>query len=486
MTPIPSIPQPVVSVTFGGPSSSMQGSEVIDVAVVPAAPRTVELQADGSWMVGVPEDSTPMLDLTSGPEFSDAGWRAAGASIIRRLNTVIEGHPVRAKKHVVQISLPNTATAQHVRDLAIGLTVGGHTFVTTNRKRPAKVRVVHVVAATELNLELMEAAALRGAALGEATCISRDLANAPSNVKTPEWLAQQAKQLVKDIPGVSVKVRDEEWLASKGFGGVMAVGGGSANPPRLVQMVWDPETQGVKRRRNTVLLVGKGVTFDSGGVSIKPAAGMDTMRTDMTGGASVLAAFRLLAMMQVPRKIVALIPCAENMVDGAAYRPGDVVEHYGGITTEVSNTDAEGRMLLADAISYGCKKFRPSTVVSMATLTGAAKLALGTRTAAVFAPTWSRGVKIARRGAVVGERWWPLPLPAYLEEAVDSTVADVRQAPKGPGATTAALFLRRFTRDTPHIHLDIAGPGRAEKSYDEVSPVGTGFGARTLVQWLSQ
>lgn len=484
MTPIPSIPQPIATVTYGEPSTRLEGSEVIDARIVVGG-TGVELQADGSWEVGVDEDPTQLIDLSDNPEFYEEGWRGAGAALVRRLNTVIEGHPVKAKKHVVQISLPATTSAQNLRNLAVGLTVGGHSFVTTNRKRPARVRTVHIVGASALNLDIMKRAVEEGAELGAATCLSRDLANAPANIKSPEWLADQAKRVVKDVPGVKVKIRDEQWLQSKGFGGVLAVGSGSARPPQLIQLVWDPEEVGKKRRRNTVLLVGKGITFDTGGISIKPASGMDTMRTDMTGGASVLAAFRLLAERQVPRKIVALIPTAENMVDGNSYRPGDVVEHYGGITTEVANTDAEGRMVLADAVSYGCKKFRPSTVVTVATLTGAAKVALGTRTGAVFAPSWSRAVKVARRGASVGERWWPMPMLDYLEDRVDSQIADVKQAPGGPGAVTAAMFLRRFTRDTPLIHLDIAGPGRAETTFDEVSPVGTGFAARTLVQWLT-
>ncbi|WP_312096709.1 leucyl aminopeptidase family protein [Corynebacterium dentalis] len=484
MTPIPSIPQPVPTVTYGEPSTRIEGSEVIDVRIVPGA-RGVELQADGTWEVGVDEEPTQLVDLSDNPEFFEEGWRGAGASLVRRINTIIEGHPVRAKKHVVQISLPATTSAQNLRNLAIGLTVGGHSFVSTNRKRPARVRSIHIVAASALNVDAMNSAVEEGVDMGTATCLSRDLANTPSNVKSPEWLADQAKRAVRDVAGVKVKIRDEQWLESKGFGGVLAVGNGSTRPPRLIQLVWDPEEVGKKRRRNTVLLVGKGVTFDTGGISIKPASGMDTMRTDMTGGASVIAAFKLLAERQVPRKIVALIPAAENMVDGNSYRPGDVVEHYGGITTEVANTDAEGRMILADALSYGCKKFRPSTVVTVATLTGAAKVALGTRTGAVFAPTWSRAVKVARRGAAVGERWWPMPMLDYLEDSVDSQVADVKQAPSGPGAVTAAMFLRRFTRNTPLIHLDIAGPGRAESTFDEVNPVGTGFAARTLVQWLS-
>lgn len=481
MTPIPSIPQKVVRITSGAPQD---GSEVMPVTITVGTAGDMELQADGSWAIEVPEKPTRPIDLTMGSEFADDGWRAAGATIVRGLNTVIEHHPVRAKKHLVQITVPETATAENLRSLAIGLTVGGHTFVTTNRRRPAKVRRVHVVLPAGRETATLERALDAGSALGAATSLSRDLANAPANVKSPEWLATQARNVVQGIEGVKIRLRDEAWLKDKGFGGILAVGKGSTRPPYLIELVWDPEVVGKKRKRQTVVLVGKGVTFDTGGISIKPSQGMDTMRTDMTGGASVIAAFRTLAQRQVPRKVVALIPTAENMVGGNAYRPGDVVEHYGGITTEVSNTDAEGRMLLADAISYGTKKFKPGVIVSIATLTGAAKVALGLRTGAVFAKNWGVGVKLARRGSAVGERWWPLPMPDYLEESVDSTIADVRQTPKGPGATTAAMFLRRFSRDVPFVHLDIAGPGRAESTYDEVTPLGTGFGARTLIQWL--
>lgn len=474
---IPSIPQRVITLTSG---EALDGPSIIPVRVVTGS--SVALARDGVWEVGVPEASSRMIDLSEAVDFDDDGWRGAGASLIRRLNTVVEGHPVRAKKHLVQVEVPEDVSPANLRSFAIGLTVGGHTFVSTNKKRPAKVRKVHVVIPSN---DKLRAALEEGHALGAATCLSRDLANAPSNVKSPEWLAKQAKRAVSELDGVKVKIRDAEWLERKGFGGMLAVGGGSQRPPVLVEMVWDPEEAGVTSRRHTVVLVGKGVTFDSGGISIKPSGGMDSMRTDMTGGASVIAAFRELARQQVARKVVALVPMAENMPSGSAFRPGDVVEHYGGITSEIGNTDAEGRLILADAVSYGTRKYQPTAVVTVATLTGAAKVALGLRTGAVFAPDWGIAMKLARRGAAVGERWWPMPLPDYLEDQVDSTVADVRQTPKGPGASTAAMFVRRFSRDIPHVHLDIAGPGRSESTYDEVTPLGTGFAARTLVQWVA-
>ncbi|WP_273351825.1 leucyl aminopeptidase family protein [Corynebacterium resistens] len=487
--PIPSIPQKVAEVTAG---ERLESSEIIEVAIVSsdaASSHGLTIQADGSFVYGLSESQPALLDLSHSKDFHDDGWRKAGAEIVRRLDTLIQGHPVRAKKHLVQVSVPEDATADNLRSLAIGLTVGNHTFVTTNKRRKPRVRRVHIVlpgngkSATAGHLEN---AVTTGARLGAATCLARDLSNAPSNVKSPEWFARQAKKAVNGIEGVKVRIRDEEWLQHKGFGGILAVGEGSSRPPRLVELVWDPERVGQKRRRKTVVLVGKGVTFDTGGISIKPSANMDSMRTDMTGGASVLAAFQALAEMQVPRKIVALIPMAENMPSATAFRPGDVVEHYGGLTSEIVNTDAEGRLLLADAVSYGARKHKPAAVVSIATLTGAAKIALGLRTGAVFAPDWGVGVKLARRGATVGERWWPMPLPDYHEDDVDSKVADLRQCPPGPGATTAAMFVRRFTRGVAHVHLDIAGPGRAESTYDEVTPLGTGFGARTLIQWLSR
>ncbi|MGJ4074354.1 leucyl aminopeptidase family protein [Corynebacterium macclintockiae] len=490
MAPIPNIPQKVTNVTIG---PRAEGSEIIETAIKVApgqtAPGDVELDTSGRWAAWVPAEPTRPLDLSDGREFLEDGWRGAGAKLVRRIGKVVDGHPVRAKKHIVQVNLPAEFTPDNVRSLVIGLIVGNHSFVTTNKRKPARVRNVHVVLPEGYQFSGFETsdyvdAVQQGTALGKATCLSRDLANAPANVKSPEWLANQAKQAVAGLDGVKVRLRDAGWLEDKGFGGILAVGRGSSRPPMLIELVWDPQKIDKPRRRRTVVLVGKGVTFDTGGISVKPAAGMDTMRTDMTGGASVIAAFRALAEQQVPRKIVALIPTAENMIDGKSYRPGDVVEHYGGLTSEVTNTDAEGRMILADAISYGAKKYKPTAVVTIATLTGAAKLALGTRTGAVFSDNWGAGVKLARRGATVGENWWPMPMQEYLEDNVTSKIADVRQTPKGPGATTAAMFLRRFTRDLPLIHLDIAGPGRAESTYDEVTPVGTGFGARTLVQWL--
>ena len=278
-------------------------------------------------------------------------------------------------------------------------------------------------------------------------------------------------------------VRDETWLAEHGFGGVLAVGGGSSRPPRFLELRWSPADAAPDAGH--VVLVGKGITFDTGGISIKPNAGMADMRTDCSGGAAVVAAMRAVARLDVPVRVTGLVPLAENHVSGSAYRPGDVVRHRGGTTSEVTNTDAEGRMVLADAIAFALEELAPDVVVDVATLTGAMKVALGVRTGGVFASSPDLRTAIVDAGAAVGEAWWPMPLSAHLDTDVDSTIADVRQAPPGPGGIAAALFLRRFTDGRPWVHLDIAGPARCDSPHEEVAKGATGFATRTLVEFCA-
>jgi leucyl aminopeptidase len=206
------------------------------------------------------------------------------------------------------------------------------------------------------------------------------------------------------------------------------------------------------------------------------------MRTDMAGGGAVISALMAVARRQLPIKVTGLVPCAENHVSGTAYRPGDVVRHFGGATTEVQNTDAEGRMVLADAMAYAVQTLSPDLVVDVATLTGAMKVSLGLRTGAVFTASDDVAAEVVGAGARTGEKWWRMPLLEEHVSAVDSEIADYRQCPPGPGGITAALFLQKFAGDVPWAHLDIAGPARSEKVFDEVVAGATGFGARTLVE----
>ena len=257
-----------------------------------------------------------------------------------------------------------------------------------------------------------------------------------------------------------MRVHDTEWLAEHGFGGVLAVGGGSAAPPRLIEATWRPRGAGSAPH---VVLVGKGITFDTGGLNIKPGDGMKTMKTDMAGGAAVLAALRLIAEARVPVRVTALVPAAENAFGASSYRPGDVVRHYGGRTSEIANTDAEGRIVLADALAYAAARLRPSVLVDVATLTGAMKIALGVRTAGLFATSDELADAAGRGGTRDRRAALAHAAAASTSGSCDSDVADANNAPGNPGAITAALFLKHFTGGLPWAHLDIAGPARAAK-----------------------
>jgi len=413
-----------------------------------------------------------------------AQWRTAGAALTRAVNARIERDTDagRAAERTLQLELPADAGPAEVAALVCGLRLGGYRFAVTVDDPKPRVRTIRLVAAAEL-----EEPVRRAAVLTQATALARDLANMPSNVKDPAWLARMATRTAGRVPGVNADVRDERWLAAQGFGGVLAVGSGSTRPPRLVELTWRPTTDVPH-----IVLVGKGITFDTGGISVKPADGMHLMRTDMSGGAAVIAAVEAIARLRLPVRVTGLVPCAENHLSGSGYRPGDVVRHYGGRTTEVTNTDAEGRMVMADALAYASARLRPDLIVDVATLTGAMKVSLGLRTGGVFASTDAVATQVLAAGAAAGERWWRMPLGSdagsvaeEFAEAVRSDIADVRQCPPGPGGIAAAMFLREFTDGLPWAHLDIAGPARADRNYDEVVAGATGFAARTLVELVA-
>jgi leucyl aminopeptidase len=364
-----------------------------------------------------------------------------------------------------------------------GLMLGSYRY-TLATGRPPRRRTVELA-------EVADAKAVdRGVRNAEATAWARDLANTPAATKTPEWLGRQARQVLTPL-GVTVEVRDEAWLRTQGFGGVLAVGGGSAAPPRLIEAAWRPRQIRAQQTRAQraggpphVVLVGKGITFDTGGLNIKTGDGMQTMKTDMSGGAAVLAALRLVAADRIPVRVTALVPAAENAVGAASYRPGDVLRHVGGRTSEIGNTDAEGRIVLADALAYAVARLRPTVLVDVATLTGAMKVALGLRTGGLFATEDDLAAGLVASGRAAGEPLWRMPLAADYEHTLHSAVADANNAPGSPGGITAALFLQHFTGGLPWAHLDIAGPARAPKN-DGIRVKGaTGFGARLLARWI--
>ncbi|MGC5615641.1 leucyl aminopeptidase family protein [Georgenia sp. Z1491] len=325
-----------------------------------------------------------------------------------------------------------------------------------------------------------------------ATHRARALTATRSTLKNPAWLAAAARHLVEGLEPavrarVSVDVQDERALAERGAGAILAVGAGSPTPPRLVTVTWMPS--GPVRSR--VALVGKGITFDTGGLSKKPTDGMLTMTTDMAGSAAVLSAVLAAARLGLPHAVTAVLPLAENSFGGGSYRPGDVVRTLSGRTVEVANTDAEGRLVLADGLTHAIEVADPDVILDVATLTGAARIALGTSTTAMVATDDELAADLSAAGEAAGERLWRLPMPADSEAALDSDLADLRQTPRADvhavgGTIFAALFLRRFTEGRRWAHLDIAGTGRSTGGTRLPKGAPTGVGAALIVRWLAE
>ena len=325
-------------------------------------------------------------------------------------------------------------------------------------------------------------AVARGRTLGEATRLARDLTNEPASVLTPDVLARKAREIA-DVHGLECTVFEEDELRERGFNGILDVSKGSAVPPRFIALRYAPEGA-----RGKVAIVGKGVTFDSGGLSIKPAKSMEAMKTDMGGAAAVLGAMSGVARLGIRTEVLAFIPTTENMPSGTAIRPGDVIHHYGGKTSEVLNTDAEGRLILADSLVYACEQ-EPDALIDVATLTGSIQIALGKKIAGIFSNDEPLLREVEGASESAGERFWHMPLAedVYRSE-IDSEVADIKNtgtsSPYG-GASVAALFLKEFVKDgIPWVHLDIAGTGRADSDYDDITRGGTGVATRTLLTWL--
>lgn len=383
----------------------------------------------------------------------------------------------------VTFALP-TADAGAVRAIAEGALLGGYRFDryrTRNEDREeAADRPNAVVILTRLSRDADAIAAL-DAALPTAAAVNRtrDWVNTGPGDLTPATFADEVVEAAKDVSGVKVTVWDEARLAKEGCGGVLGVGQGSTHPPRLVQLTYKPKDPAAH-----LALVGKGITFDSGGLSLKPGASMMTMKCDMAGAASVVAATLAIAALELPVRVTCVVPMAENMPSGSALRPGDVLTIRGGTTVEVHNTDAEGRLVLADALVVA-NEAEPDVLVDVATLTGACVVALGERTAGVLGNDDALRGKVVEIGDAVGEAFWPLPITEEVTSRVKSSdIADLRQHnPKPAGGTLfAAAFLQQFVGDTTWAHLDIAGPAFNDAgAYDEVPKGGTGASVRTLV-----
>ncbi|WP_392542939.1 leucyl aminopeptidase family protein [Oryzobacter telluris] len=397
-------------------------------------------------------------------------WRAAGAAV---------GRATRGSARAVHAvgGTVGTGLASYVEGAVLGSWASPR-WTTEGATSGAQAAVEAVVTGTQ-DADGVARAVTRA----RAQLVARGLAHTPSNTKNPAWMAARARAVGR-ATGLEVTVWDERRLRRDGFGGLLAVGGGSATPPRLVRL--DHEPPGATASTPRVVLVGKGITFDTGGLQIKPTDGMLGMKTDMSGAAIVLAVLAACRSLEVPVRVTGLLALAENAVGGASYRPGDVVTQFGGTTVEIGNTDAEGRIVMADALAYADAELDPAWLVDVATLTGAARIALGRVAAPVFATDDALRDALVDAGASTGETLWPMPLSDTYRQALDSDVADLNHIATGVGggAVIAALFLREFVGTRRWAHLDIAGTGRSDVDAGISAKGATGFGTRLLLRWL--
>lgn len=398
-----------------------------------------------------------------------ASFRAAGAALGRKVRG--------AGKNFATIAPTNR---DEVIAFATSAALGEYTW---NQKTTAKP------SPSEIEIVTSDAAPVEYAGvISGAVCRARDLIHTPANIKTPLWMANQARAIASEY-GLEINVLSG--TALKEFGGLRAVGNSSPNPgPRFIHLTYTPKGGKKNSRIPHVVLVGKGITFDTGGISLKrPYDTMMAMKSDMAGSAAALATISALPQLGVQVKVSVLMMCAENALSGTSQRPSDVIKHYGGKTVEVINTDAEGRLVLADGLAFADLNLDPDYVVDIATLTGAIKLGLGLKYAAMY----TRNSQLARTMYEIGERTgdhvWHMPLIDDYTDGLESDIADLNHTADkghyGAGSVTAALFLEQFVGDRQWVHLDIAGTARSESDSGENPKGGTGFGVRLLVEWLT-
>jgi len=377
-------------------------------------------------------------------------------------------------------AITGKGAADAVQAAVEGIVLGTYRFdryKSAGSETKALTRIT-VLGSARADAKVARDAVKRGQVVAEAVCWARDLVNTPAGDMPPAEIARAAQKMAREV-GLRCKIWGKPELEKGGFGGILGVGAGSVNPPRLIELWY--KGAGTE---TPIALTGKGIAFDSGGLSIKDAKGMETMKCDMGGAASILATMRVIASLKPKINVIAAIPSSENMPSGSATKPGDVLTHRGGTTSEVLNTDAEGRLVLADALAYLAEK-KPKVIIDTATLTGACMIALGDQITGAMGNDDALFRDISAAGDAVGETMWQLPLYGDYRRLIDSTVADVKNiGERYGGAISAAWFLAEFVGDTPWIHLDIAGPAWADKVSDLGPKGGTGVPVRTLVRYL--
>ncbi|MGH3095662.1 MAG: leucyl aminopeptidase [Streptosporangiales bacterium] len=460
--------------SLGKPRRKARNSALAETLTALAASTDVGAVTKVPAPETVPAPVVCAVGLGGGPDDEDAYdpevlRRAAGAGV-RAL----------AGRSRVVVALP-TSTAAEIEAVGFGALLGAYAFDRYRRDDPSRrapVDTVLIAPGDGARKGAAQAALDRAESIAAGVALARDLINTTATDLHPADLADAAVRAGKE-DGLKVQVLDEKALAKDGYGGLTGVGQGAANPPRLVRAAYTHP-----RAKRTIVLCGKGITFDSGGLSLKTGEGMMTMKDDMSGAAAVLGALVAIARLKPKVNVVGYLACAENMPGGAAQRPGDVLTTYGGTSVEVLNTDAEGRLVLADALGRALED-KPDLLLDVATLTGAQVVALGTRYFAVMARDGAARDRVVDAAGRAGESAWPMPLPPELRKTLDSDVADIANIARNraAGMLVAGTFLADFVPDTqPWAHLDIAGPAWSDQVDGYTGKGGTGVAVRTFVE----
>jgi leucyl aminopeptidase len=401
---------------------------------------------------------------------------AAYLRVTRHAAIALAQAPVTAATSwLADMEVPGHDAAWRVRTAAVASDHAAYRFKLSGKKngdRPETPRLNALAFAADAGAQ---AGLDQAAGIAKGIALARELGNTPPNICTPAWLAERAQQIAAEHPGVALDVLDPERLVELGAGALLAVGSGSQNTPRLIVLRWNGGDDA-----KPYALVGKGVTFDSGGINIKPSPGMEEMKFDMCGAASVMGTFLAAVELKLPINLVCVVPAAENMPGGKSYRPSDILTTLSGITVEVLNTDAEGRLILCDALTYA-RRFEPLAMIDVATLTGACVVALGKHAHGLFSADDTLAAQLLAAGENSLDRAWRLPLWDDYQSQLDSGNADIANiGGKSAGAITAACFLSRFTEGVPWAHLDIAGTAWD----DGRKGLATGRPVGLLTQWL--
>lgn len=413
------------------------------------------------------EDEKRVVYIGTGEDqFSSTEIRNAVANVVRQLNSL--------KVESVSITLDTPEATSAVVEGAI---LGDYSFDTYKTEKPTHISEVELINGDAEQIKRAEAVAA-------GVCKSRNLVNENADIVTPEFLASEAQKIADSSDKISIEILTEKEITEKGLGLLWAVGKGSATPPRLIIMNY----KGDSSSDDSTSLVGKGVTFDTGGLNLKPSGSIETMRSDMSGAAAVLGVMQTLVALDAKINVVGVVTSAQNAISNTALFPGDIITGYNGTTVEVLNTDAEGRLCLADAISYVKENYSPNRIINMATLTGAVIIALGDTIAGLFSNNEDLKNELYNSGEEVGENLWELPIRKEHHEAMKSSIADLQNISKkarNASSITAGAFLQHFVGDTPWCHLDVAGTSWNKTEANGVTPkFATGFGVRLILNYL--